>query len=335
MTTAPQRLLITGATGKQGGALIASLLRQPPRTPTQIVALTRDPASSSAKRLLASATSVAPSTLSLTLLQGDLDDSTKIFTSAASQFNNPHPFHGVFSVQVPLNPTREEAQGKALIDAAARFGVRHFVYTSADRGGQQRSDADPSPVRHFASKFRIEEHLKRVATAEASGMAWTIIRPVAFMENLSDDFLGRAFVAMWRLNGLDDRPLQLVSASDVGVAAADALRSPQKWAGRSVSLAGEEISPAQADEVFRRLVGKPLPSTYAFVGRGLRWGLREQLGDMFDWFRDVGFGADVQGCRREWPKMMGWEMWLREKSAWKGRVEARERENGAEARDGA
>jgi uncharacterized protein YbjT (DUF2867 family) len=73
----------------------------------------------------------------------------------------------------------EEAQGKALVDAALANKVKFFIYSSVDRGGDQKSYDNPTPIPHFISKHRIEHHLRDNA---GDKMQWTILRPVAFME---------------------------------------------------------------------------------------------------------------------------------------------------------
>jgi uncharacterized protein YbjT (DUF2867 family) len=304
-----RRLLITGATGKQGGAVISALLQKPGTSPFHLIALTRNPKSAKAAQLAKNP--------NVSILEGDLNNCDAIFKSAAAQ----GPIHGVFSVQVPLRPKVEEAQGKALVDSAAKHGVKHFIYTSADRGGPERSDADGTKIAHFRSKFNIEKHLKAVA-ARTPGMKWTIIRPVAFMENLTDDFLGKAFQTMWELNGLESK-LQLVSSVDIGLMGADAFRNPTEYQDRAISFATDELTAAEAREVFGRVVGREIPTTYPILARTIKTLLREQLGDMFDWFKSDGFGADPAAMRARFPDAQNFEAWLRRSSAWKQEIERR------------
>ena len=300
MTTA-KRILITGATGKQGGALLSALLESPPTPPFHLVALTRNASSAKAQAL--------DRHPNVSVLEGDLDDPRAIFTMSKE------PIYGVFSVQTPLKPKIEEQQGKALVDVAAANGVKHFVYTSAERGGPERSDRDGTPVKHFISKFNIEKHLKEVGKRTPE-MQWTIIRPVAFMDNLTPDFLGRAFMAMWKLNGMDTK-LQLVSSKDIGKLAAESFKNPEAFVGKAISLATDELTPREANDIFRKIVGDDVPSSYSTTGRLVKLLLREQLGVMFDWFKEVGFGADPGEFRSKIPEMQNFERWLKESSAWK------------------
>ena len=82
-------LLITGATGKQGGAVVKALLAA--NADFQILAVTRDAASPSAQRLASKSSRIK-------LIQGNLDDCDTIFKAAKAASNTP--IWGVYSVQV-------------------------------------------------------------------------------------------------------------------------------------------------------------------------------------------------------------------------------------------
>ena len=140
------------------------------------------------------------------------------------------------------------------------------------------------------------------------------------MDNLTPDFLGRAFMTMWQLNGMDAK-LQLVPSSAIGVLAADAFKNPSQYSGQAMSLATDELTPREANEVFQRVVGGDVPTTLSLNGRLIKFLLREQLGVMFDWFKTDGFGARP-GEYKGLCGMRGFEEWLREESGWKERVRA-------------
>ncbi|KAL9118533.1 MAG: hypothetical protein Q9187_004924 [Circinaria calcarea] len=301
----PKSLLITGATGKQGGAIIRALLSNP-EPPFRIFAVTRNPASPSAQKLA--------SNPSITLVQGDLDDCPAIF----AQLPPSTQIWGVFSVQVPpfgpfADPTKEEVQGKALVDAALEHGVKHFVYSSVDRGGD-KSDNDPTYVPHFITKYNIEKYLQEKADDK---MSWTIFRPVAFFDNITNDFPGKMFASVWRgMSGHTSRGsrLQFVSTMDIGWFAAEAFRHPDEWRNRKFSLAGADITFEEGQRIFRDVVGRELPVTYGVLGGLVRWGVKE-MGLMVKWFEEVGYGADVEECRRLNPEMRDFGKWLRDSKA--------------------
>lgn len=122
-----------------------------------------------------------------------------------------------------------------------------------------------------------------------SGATYTFLRPVAFYENLSDDFLGKVFVGMWRINGAESR-IKFVSSKDISKVAAEAFLKAvsEQYRNKAVALAGDDVSLRELELAFKEETGKQLPETFVVVGRGLRWALHEQLGIMFDWFKAMG-----------------------------------------------
>ena len=185
----PRRILVTGATGNQGGAVIDALINAQEAGAVkvdsiEILALTRNTKSAKAQALAAKSNSIA-------LLRGDLDNVTNIFETASG------PIDAVFSVQTDVYGSPEkvamgEVQGRALIDAAIKNRVQHFVQASGDRGGPENSEVDPTSVPQFITKFIVENHLK-----QQNAMSWTILRPSSFMENCHAGLHGKGFAAMW------------------------------------------------------------------------------------------------------------------------------------------
>jgi hypothetical protein len=104
-----------------------------------------------------------------------------------------------------------------------------------------------------------------------------------------------------------------VSVRDIGVFAAKAFNEPAKWSGKAVGLAGDELTLGEAREKFERLVGKNLPETWAIMGVAVLWASQE-LGDMFAFLENEGYGVDIEALRREGPTQ-DFQSWLRE-SKW-------------------
>jgi uncharacterized protein YbjT (DUF2867 family) len=201
-------------------------------------------------------------------------------------------------------PVVELAQGKALIDSAIKHGVKHFVYSSVDRGGAKSID-NPTNIPHFVSKHHIEHHLIDNAKDK---MSWTILRPVAFMENFAPGFLGKVFTTAWR-EALRSRPLQLISTDDIGIFAALSFMQPHQFSGQSISLAGDELSYAQVQEVFRKETGLPSPTTFGFIAR-LVLRMSEEMGTMFNFFEKEGYGADIKSLKEIHPELKNFSQWL-------------------------
>jgi nucleoside-diphosphate-sugar epimerase len=161
-------ILVTGATGKQGGAVIDALANNPDFT---LLAQTRNLASNSAQKLLSKGSNIK-------VVQGDQDDVAELFSTAQKVAQGP--LWGVYSVQVSqgkgVTHEGEIRQGKAMVDEAVKAGVKFFVYSSVERGGDERSWENETTVPHFQSKYHIEHYLRD----NAGRMGWSILRPGEF-----------------------------------------------------------------------------------------------------------------------------------------------------------
>lgn len=202
-------------------------------------------------------------------------------------------------------PTIEERQGKALIDSAIKFGVKHFVYASVDRHGEASTD-NKTDIPHFISKHNIEHHLFNAA--KDTDMSWTVLRPVAFMENFDGGFIGKVFTSAWKLV-IKSRPLQLVATDDIGVFAAKSFIDPEKYKGRCISLAGDELTYEQMQKVFVAKTGAEAPRTLDIVARGVLW-MSKEMGTMFSFFEREGYGADIKALKEDHPELMDLGAWL-------------------------
>src|SRR5215475_14314806 len=152
MSDAEKWVLISGATGRQGGAVIRHMLKKG----WNLRALTRDPNSKAAQELQRKGVEV---------VQGDLEDPASLERAARGVY-------GIFSVQDywVAGFLREVQQGKNLADIAKKTGVTHFVYSSV--GGAERS----SGIAPWETKWEIEKHIRQL------GLPVTIFRPTGFME---------------------------------------------------------------------------------------------------------------------------------------------------------
>ncbi|RDW78934.1 Nucleoside-diphosphate-sugar epimerase family protein [Aspergillus mulundensis] len=295
-------VLITGATGKQGGSLIRSLVNR--SAPFEILAVTRNPSSASAQKLASLSSRIK-------LVQGDLDNPSSIFRNAQQLTNTP--IWGVYSVQAAINNAAEEPQGKALIDEALRQNVKFFVYSSVDRGGETRSFNSPTTIPHFVKKHNIEHHL--VERSKDTNMDWVILRPTAFYENLTPDFFGKVFATCFKM-ALQGKPLQLVATSDIGFFGADAFMKPEEYKGRAISLAGDELTFDGMQAVFEQKMGRPLPLTFRPVC-SLFMAMMKDMGYMFKWFREEGYGANIEQLKKVNPEMKTFATWLEKESAFR------------------
>jgi len=302
---AQRNVLVVGATGKQGGSVVDELLKLPKSdSPLHILALTRNVESGHAKSLVEKNKGIVE------LVQGDSTQPEPIFA------NKPKgSIDELFIVTVP-GKTDEEAQAIPLIDAAVEHGVKHIVFSSVDRGGEKKSWENPTNVKHFWQKHNIEIHLRDKAQKEGDKFTWTILRPAAFLDNLNPGFFCSVMTAMWKSRLSPETKLQMVSTRDIGRFAALALNDPTKWAGRAISLAGDELTLTETQEIFKQVEGKDLPQTFSLVGSAMMFMVKE-MGAMFDFFEKEGYGADIGECKKEVPELQDFATWLKEESKWK------------------
>ena len=275
-------ILVTGATGQQGGAVARRLLADGWR----VRALTRDPASAAARGLVGAGAEV---------VVGDLDDRGSLDAAAAG-------VHGVFSVQrgalgvPPLAFEDEVRQGRAVVDAAVAARVHHLVQSSVARveeGGGGRA---------FASKRAIEEHIARV------GAAATILRPVSFMENYSDPAFGVQTGVLATPFALDI-PEQLVAVDDIGAVAALAFADPASYQGQTVAIAGDALRPEQTARALGRAAGRDIVCTQIQIEAVRR--VSSEAADVADFLNGRGgYGVDIAAARARQPGLMTFETWL-------------------------
>jgi uncharacterized protein YbjT (DUF2867 family) len=298
--TTQKPLLVLGATGKQGGSLISSLLNSPKyqSDPFPIYAVTRDTASGSATRLSAKSPHI-------TLIQGDLSNPQGIFDTLPSSPGS------IFIVQ-PNGPT-EEAEGKAIVNCASAAGTSYFIYASGDRGGPAKSENEPTYVKNLAAKYAIEKHIQKTVSASEGRMRYLILRPVTFMENISPDVHGKGFARMWQQMP-KDKKLQVISTRDIGVFAAKGVLEPGEYANRAITLVGDELTFDEADEVFKEETGKSMSMTPCLMGSVIKWALKDTVGDLFQWLQEEGYGGDVQECKKVYPEIMDFRAWVKEAS---------------------
>ncbi|KAL1845972.1 hypothetical protein Plec18167_009074 [Paecilomyces lecythidis] len=292
-------VLITGATGKQGGSVIKNLVSR--NAPFEILAVTRNTASASSQRL-------AQLSSKIKLVEGNLDNPAELFQNARRVTESP--IWGVFSVQVAIgNGSGEEPQGKALVDESLKQDVKFFLYSSVDRGGEA-SFNNPTNIPHFIHKHNIEHHL--VDSAKGSNMDWSILRPTAFFDNFTPGFFGKVFATSWKM-ALKGKPLQLVATSDIGYFGADAFLNPDKYKGRGVSLAGDELTYDEMAKIFQEKTGQPVPTTFGPLC-SLFLASMKDMGYMFKWFHDEGYKADIPQLRKTYPELKDFESWLEKES---------------------
>ena len=256
MPTAP--ILVTGATGTQGGATARALL-------APVRALVRDPDSARARAVQASGAQ---------LVTGDLRDLDSVRRAVDG-------VRGVFSVQMPdltdLLGDAEWVSGRNLIYAAADAGVEHFVYTSIAGTGQHRESPGWGDERWKAMAHVYETKAALQDRGRDAGFRyWTLLKPGFFMENfLVPGFIfspdGRRLVSLIK----PDTVLKLIAVQDIGNAAAAAFADPERFNGEELELAGDELTMTEVAAVLSRASGTELTAPNMTEEEALAAGMPE------------------------------------------------------------
>lgn len=273
-------ILVTGATGNQGGAAVKHLLKDG----WKVRALTRDTTKPAAEEL---------KKLGAEVVQGDLNDSESLRKAMEGVY-------GVFSVQNfwEHGYDGELSQGKNLIDAAAKSGVKHYLMTSV--GGAERKTGLP----HFDVKAVLEDHLK------ASGLEFTILRPVFFMENFNTWFKPVESNGQWSVSMAmkPDTKLQMIAVDDIGEFAKQVFDNPEKYKGMAIELAGDELTIPEAARLFSKALNKDVSFNELPVEAVIEY--NKETGLMFKWFNEKGYEADIPSLRNIHPGLKTFEQWL-------------------------
>jgi uncharacterized protein YbjT (DUF2867 family) len=277
MTGHNRTVFVTGATGKQGGSVVRHMLGRG----WILRCLTRDPRSRAAKVL---------SDQGVEVVQGNLEDPASFEPALRGVY-------GVYSVQDfwRVGAKREVIQGKNLADAAIKAGVEHFVYSSV--GGAERNTG----IGHWESKWEIEKHLRKL------GLRATVLRPVAFMEGYYSEPVELGILQGKLVQPVRaDKRYQTIATDDIGGFVALVFDRPKDFIGLELEIAGSELTNPQAAEVFSRVLGKPVEFIEMPIPSA------KEYFQMFHWFNDAGFQADIGALRQRYPevRLQTLEQWL-------------------------
>jgi uncharacterized protein YbjT (DUF2867 family) len=270
----PREVLVTGATGAQGGAVAHALLDRGHR----VRAYVRNPRSPAAAALQERGARLAV---------GDFDDAAALRAAAAGA-------DAAYVMGTPweVGAAGEIRQTNRIVDAAVAAGVQHVIYSSA-----ANADRDTG-IAWYDSKRRVERRL------EALDVTWTVVAPAVFMHVVA---------AAHALAGLrrgrlpmalpPDRVQTWVDVADIGAFTALVVERPAEFAGRRIDIASQRLPGAAVAEVLSRATGRridfervPLAQIRAF---------NENVAEMYEWFGRVGMDVDVAGLHAAYPEV-GW-----------------------------
>lgn len=262
-------ILVTGATGHQGGAVARQLLSHG----FKVRAMTRKPESENARALAKKGAEI---------VKGNLDDPRSLENALNGSW-------GTFAVQNTWEAgvEKEEEQGKRFAEIAKKAGVKHFVYSSV--ASAQRHTGIP----HFENKFRVEETVRKQGFP-----SYTILRPVFFMENwLLPSFKPAIDQGNVAISLKPGTVLQMVAVEDIGKYGLWAFQNHESLNGRAIDFAGDALTAPEVAKIIGGASGRKI----GFVSppiEEVRKG-SEDFALMLEWFDNVGYDADIDGTAKE------------------------------------
>jgi uncharacterized protein YbjT (DUF2867 family) len=228
--------LVVGATGTVGGRIATELARK--GEPVRAMVRSESPGREQGPHTPVSALESA----GIEIVTGDLTDPATL----------PPALEGVRRVLCTASTAKREVdfQGtdvegvQALVDAAVGAGVEQFVFVSA-LGASPDAAGDL-----LRGKWLVEEHLRK------SGLPWTILQPVLFMEDWIGGLLGLQLQVPGPvvILGGTDRRFSYVASSDVADLAVAAVGRPEALE-RELPLSAGPVSYGEILDAVARATG--------------------------------------------------------------------------------
>lgn len=284
-------ILVTGATGAQGGAVARHLLASGRYA---VRCLTRNPASEKAGALARAGAEIAV---------GDLGDRAALEAAMAN-------CDGVFGVTNYWEHfDKEREHGRNLVDAAGAAGVRHVVLSTLPSASRISGGALPVP--HFDIKAEIEDY------ARDAGLPATFVHVAFYFENFIHYFppqkQGNGSYVFGFPQG--ETPLAGVAVEDVGGVVAAVFGRGKELLGQTVGIVGEDLPPADYAAIMSRELGKTV--LYAHVPHAMFAQLgfpgADDLANMFEFNRLYvpSRRNDLELSRSLYPGMQSFESWVK------------------------
>jgi uncharacterized protein YbjT (DUF2867 family) len=300
-------ITVFGATGAQGGGLARSILEDRDG-PFAVRAVTRNVNSAAARALAAAGAEV---------VAADVDDADAV----ARAMQGAYGAYCVTFFWAHLSPERELAEARGMASAAEASGVQHVVWSTLEDTRRWMSLDDPRmptlmekyKVPHFDAKGEADRYFRE------AGLPTTFLLTSFYWDNLIHFGSGPKPGADGVLDfvlPMGDAKLPGIAAEDIGRCAHGVFRRGAELAGRTVGIAGEQLTGAQMAAALTRALGREVrhQAVSPEVYRGFGFPGADDLGNMFQFKRD--FNADfcaarsVEFSRALNPRLQTFAQWL-------------------------
>ncbi|WP_338267148.1 NmrA family NAD(P)-binding protein [Corallococcus caeni] len=294
-------VLVTAATGRQGGATARALLAE---GRSSVRVLVRNPEAANARALAAAGAEV---------VVGDLDDLASLRAACAG-------VRAVFSMQSPImsatgvDYSKEVQQGSNLVEAALAEGVEAFVHTATSGVGDHRNVEGWAEGRWKSHETYWENKLTTCDLIRGAGFKhWTLILPATFMDQPMFDpegFVdGRRLLTVIRT----DKPIPMIAPEDIGKASAAAINAPERFHGVTLQLAGDLLTLPRIAEILSRIDGREYVVQSCSVEEAVAAGLHPGVAQGLTYMNVAPVLARPEIARAYGLSLTSFEAWARQR----------------------
>ncbi|CAG8629826.1 36597_t:CDS:2, partial [Gigaspora margarita] len=224
MSSQKPLVVVSGATGIQGGSVVNSLLAT---GKYRVRALTRNLESDKAKTLATKGAEVCKCDLSIK------EDVRNALNGSEIAFINTN------TATYPNNPNEEERQGKMIADVAKEIGLNWLIYSSLPETLEGFEGSNYNIVAFYALGIPN-------ATFIYIGFYTSNIGPI-YPIRTKNDGTSEFVIPVVK----EDTTIEIVDAeTDTGV------KGPEKWNGKKVPVASERISFGKIAETLTKVTGR-------------------------------------------------------------------------------
>lgn len=285
-----RRILVTGATGAQGGSVVRHLLDS---GSFEVRALTRDASSEKAQALRSAGAEV---------VSGNLEDPASLRAALEGCY-------GCFGVTNFWEYFEREAElGRNLVDAVADAGIEHFVFSTLPN--VKKLTGGEIEVPHFDIKGELEDYTRE------RDIPVTFIHIAFYYDNFLAFFPPQKQEDGSYVIGFPqgDTLLAGAAAEDVGGVVRVIFERRDEFLGRTLYIVGDDLPAAEYAAIMSRVLG--LDVSYRHIPREVFAGFgfpgAEDVANMFEFYRTrvPNRTADLERSRALYPDMQGFEAWL-------------------------
>jgi len=287
-------VVVTGATGAQGGSVVEYLLKEPSKW--TIRAVTRNKNSDQAVKL---------ANLGVEVISGDIgtkEDLLRAFQGAHAVF----ALTNYWDETVQKDKSLEVKQGKLMADVAKLQKVKHFLWSGLPDCKTLSKGA--LEVLHYSGKHDVEKHIRKI------GLDATYIYPGFYLQAFS------GFLAPTRVDGVvefrsplrSDTAVPWIDIRDTGYFVSIILNNPKKFMDKIILMSYEYVTMPTMAKIYQQVTGEK--AKYVNIPMDvIEKTSNKEYFETMRWCNEFGYyyGADLSETQSTFPQLNTWDSFLR------------------------